>query len=173
MRVCRLIFFSGFGFKDESGLFGEFLPECDFCVAGFSLGAIRAFEFVVSAAERIDRLILLSPAFFENKDDRFRRLQTMAFARDRSAYMERFYALCGGVDPRWRDPDPPLDDLRLLLNFAWDKAALKNIGRIGVDVIIGGKDNIIDSPAAMEFFVECGFNVKYIKQANHLLISED
>jgi len=44
-----------------------YLLNSDYCVAGFSCGAQQAFEYVYHSKKRIDRLILLSPAFFQRE----------------------------------------------------------------------------------------------------------
>ena len=72
-------YFSGFCFFDEAELFDEYLIRNDFTVCGFSYGAIKAFEEVLSSQNRVDRLQLFSPAFFQNFDDKFKRTQLMYF----------------------------------------------------------------------------------------------
>jgi len=62
-----VIYFNGFSLAKEENLFEDFLLGSEFCVAGFSYGAQKAFEYVYKSSERVDRLILLSPAFFQTK----------------------------------------------------------------------------------------------------------
>ena len=52
-------------------LYEVITTESAYCVAGFSYGAQQAFEYVYHATERIDRLILLSPAFFQTQKPSF------------------------------------------------------------------------------------------------------
>ncbi len=49
-------YFSGFSLNGEQELFRDFLVDGEFTVAGFSYGAIRAFEYALDAIERVDRL---------------------------------------------------------------------------------------------------------------------
>ena len=60
-------YFNGFSLQNEEELFSEYLLQSELCVAGFSYGAQKAFEYVYKSKERIDRLILLSPAFFQTQ----------------------------------------------------------------------------------------------------------
>ena len=57
-------FYSGFGFWNEKELFKEYLEEGEFVVAGFSYGAQKALIDAVHTSKRVDKLQLLSPAFF-------------------------------------------------------------------------------------------------------------
>jgi len=68
-------FFSGFCFQNEKDIFKDYIEEGDFKVAGFSYGAIKAFEYVLNSKERIDKLQLFSPAFFQSKSEKFKKLQ--------------------------------------------------------------------------------------------------
>ena len=70
-----MIYFNGFSLSDEVNLFTEYIDEGENCVCGFSFGAQKAFEYVYTSNERIDRLILLSPAFFQTQKDSFVRTQ--------------------------------------------------------------------------------------------------
>ncbi|WP_238593468.1 hypothetical protein [Sulfurospirillum diekertiae] len=75
-------FFSGFCLANEQELFSSYLNQSDFTVAGFSYGAIKAFEYTLTCKERIDTLQLFSPAFFEDKDAKFKKLQTLSFSKN-------------------------------------------------------------------------------------------
>ena len=167
----HLIFFSGFGFTNEQTLFEKYLPRnaSDTTIAGFSLGAIRAFMQLENSKKRVDRLLLLSPAFFQDKDDAFKRLQLQSFVKNPQQYMDIFYRQCGNCSDVFHSNDYNKNDLELLLNFQWDKIALIRYRNIKIDIILGGKDNIISAQNAMEFFGSCGANITYIKNANHLL----
>ena len=83
-------FFSGFCFKNESKLFDEYLERNDFTISGFSYGAIKAFEKAINCETRIDKLQLLSPAFFQNKDEKFKKMQLMFFKKDEEQYIKNF-----------------------------------------------------------------------------------
>ena len=61
-------FFSGFSLQNDEKFFREFIQESDFCVCGFSYGAIKAFEYtqqLLEEGKRVDTLQLFSPAFFK------------------------------------------------------------------------------------------------------------
>ena len=51
-----MTYFSGFCLHDEEALFERFLMRNDFCVAGFSYGAIKALNYALTSQKRIDTL---------------------------------------------------------------------------------------------------------------------
>jgi len=168
-----LKFFSGFKFRDDASLFGEFLSKSQFNVAGFSYGAILAFEFVLNSKERVDTLQLFSPAFFQDRDKKFIRTQLLHFKRDERLYTENF--LKNAFFPK----DVPSDfvvgngtysDLERLLRFVWSEEDLNSIVKRGVkiEIFLGEKDKIINSEEAWRFFKMFG-TVCYIKGVGHTL----
>ncbi|MDR2152747.1 MAG: pimelyl-ACP methyl ester esterase BioV [Helicobacteraceae bacterium] len=170
-----MTFFSGFGFANEAELFADYLPSgaSAHCVAGFSLGAIKAFQCAIASDFRIDRLILLSPAFFQDKDRKFARLQLINYARDGASYMRNFYAACGKFNAKYIDPNPQADDLRKSLNHQWSLDMFDSLKNLQIEIYLGGKDNIINSEKAAEFFSKTHAQTTYIKNANHLLQIEE
>jgi predicted esterase len=84
-----MIYFSGFCFQNEQILFENFLLKNDFTVAGFSYGAIRAFEYALKNRHRIDTLQLFSPAFFQDKSESFKKLQLLAFQKNNNKLILR------------------------------------------------------------------------------------
>ncbi len=70
-------YFSGFSLENEEELFSEYFLNNDFTVAGFSFGAQRAFDYVINTNDRVDLLQLFSPAFFQDKDTKYKRMQVM------------------------------------------------------------------------------------------------
>ena len=168
-----LKYFNGFSLCKEEGLFTEYLIESDLCVAGFSYGAQQALEYVLQSKERVDRLILLSPAFFQTQKASFIRAQLRYFDADRDAYVSQFLKnvaypsnitlndhLCVGSR----------EALESLLTYVWDAEKIRRIQERGtvVEVFLGGKDKIIDAAAAYGFF--SSYSVTYfIKDAGHLL----
>ena len=60
-----MLYFNGFSLQNEEEHFKAYLSDNDLTIAGFSYGAQKAFEYAYHSKERIDRLILLSPAFFQ------------------------------------------------------------------------------------------------------------
>ena len=77
-------FYSGFSLKNEAHFFDAFIKKSDYTIAGFSYGAISALNATLNAVhslERVDTLQLFSPAFFQTKNEKFKRLQTMAYKK--------------------------------------------------------------------------------------------
>ncbi len=168
-------FFSGFSLKNEEYLFQNYLQKSDFCVAGFSYGAIKAYRFVeekLQKAQRVDTLQLLSPAFFQNRDMKFKRLQLMAYKRDKARYLENFLASCFAPYGAKivEHSQTRVEELEELLYYEWSLEALKKIVSAGVkvEIYLGGRDAIIDAKSAEAFFREVG-TTTYIKEANHFL----
>ena len=83
-------YFSGFCLENESELFKKFTCSGDFCVVGFSYGAQNALEYTSTCKKRIDKLQLISPAFFMDKSEKFKKLQIIAFRRDSDLYCKNF-----------------------------------------------------------------------------------
>ena len=175
-----MIFFSGFSIKDESHLFEPFIKQSDFTVCGFSYGAIKAFEYVQQQLDnhkRIDTLQLFSPAFFQNKDAKFKRLQMMGYKKDKQRYLKAFVESCFAPYEKQNitiNENDTEADLQKLLGYEWDLAQLQQLSQAGVDieVYLGGEDRVIDTSSAFAFFTQVA-SVTLIKQANHFLQGED
>ena len=75
-------FYSGFSLSNDKQLFEPYLKESEFCVAGFSYGAIKAFNDTLNSKTRVDTLQLFSPAFFQDKNEKFKRMQMMYINKD-------------------------------------------------------------------------------------------
>ena len=170
-----MTFFSGFCFHNEEALFEPYLLQNDFTVAGFSYGAIKAFEYVLTCKDRIDTLQLFSPAFFQHKDAKFKKLQTLSFTKNRALYTQNFmqnttYPLA--FDATLYTCQGTLEELNELLYFEWDTAKLQALVDKGVkiEVFLGEKDAIIDSFTCKDFFVPYA-TVYYFKNTGHLLQS--
>lgn len=173
MKISKR-FFSGFCFSNEQELFSEYLIQNDFTVSGFSFGAIKAFEEVYASNERVDRLQLFSPAFFQIQDEKFKRMQLMYFKKDAKAYCETF--LKNTVFPN-KNLDiekyfslGTAEQLDELLNYVWDKDKLQELVNRGVkiEVYLGEKDKIVDSLKSKEFFINYS-TTYYIKNKGHIL----
>ena len=166
-------YFSGFCFVDESELFDEYLEKSEFVVCGFSYGAIKAFEEVLNSNQRVDKLQLFSPAFFQTFDDKFKRMQLMYFKKDADAYCKNF--LQNVASPTTQDISKyfnlgTVQELEELLNYEWSKEKLQKLVENGtkIEVFLGGVDKIIDAQKAKEFFKDFA-TVYYIKEKGHLL----
>jgi len=168
-------FFSGFSLKNEQDFFKEFSDKSEYTISGFSYGAIKAFEYVkeeLKKGNRIDRLQLYSPAFFQTKSSKFKRVQTIAFSKDKGLYIENFLKSCfmphsvKSVEKKVGT----LEELKQLLEFEWslpDILELHNKG-VKIEVYLGSEDIVIDALGAREFFLQVS-TVTYIKNANHFL----
>ena len=166
-------YFSGFCFENESELFKNLLIKSNFCIAGFSYGAIKAFEEVYSSKNRVDTLQLFSPAFFQDRDEKFRRLQLMAFKKDKQNYLKNFYQ--NVLYPlkidisRYKKQDT-LEELKELLDYKWDKEKLDIITKRGtkIEIYLGKLDKIINIEAAKEFFKPFA-TVYYFNHFGHII----
>ncbi len=166
-------FFSGFCLANEQELFSPYLNQSDFTVAGFSYGAIKAFEYTFTCKERIDTLQLFSPAFFQDKDAKFKKLQTLSFSKNSDLYTQNFMQNC--VYPSAFDMQPflkqgRLEELNELLHYTWNEEHLRALKERGVniEVYVGECDTIINSISVKDFFVPYA-SVYYLKRVGHIL----
>lgn len=166
-------FFSGFSLQNEESLFDEYRIVNDFTIAGFSYGAIKAFEYVLQSSNRIDTLQLFSPAFFQDKDEKYKRMQVMFFKKDETKYCNNFIQNvafpCKDDLKEFFNKGTSLE-LETLLNYVWDEKKLQEIKEknINIEVYLGSEDKIIDSLKAKEFFKKFA-TVYYIKKCGHIL----
>ena len=170
-------FYSGFSLKGEEYLFGSYINRSAYSVCGFSYGAIKAFSFTLEQLEkgvRIDTLQLFSPAFFQTRDAKFKRLQLMSYKKNKDAYMQQFIAGCFAPYEKKiiSHCDTSVEELQELLEYTWDEERLLELQSRGVkiEVYLGGKDKIVDVKNAREFFLNVA-TVTYVKEANHFLQS--
>ncbi len=166
-------FFNGFSLKGEDSFFEEFISKSDYCVAGFSKGAIEAFEYTLKTQNRVDTLQLFSPAFFQNEDKSFKRAQLHYFKKDKKSYIDNFLknvSYPSKIDLTEFFNEESIKELEKLLNFIWKKSDLEKLKKSGVEieVFLGGRDKIIDSSAARDFFKPFA-TVYFIKEGGHLL----
>lgn len=172
MKICNN-FFSGFCFSNECELFLDYLEEGEFIISGFSYGAIKAFKTILSSDKRVDKLQLFSPAFFQNKDEKFKRMQLIYFEKNEEPYIKAFlgnvnFAFKKDVSKYYKKGT--IEELEELLYFVWQKDDLQKLVDKGVkiEVFLGEKDKIINSLEAKEFFKEFA-TVYYFKEKGHLL----
>ena len=168
-------FYSGFSLKNEEYLFFDYIKKSEYTICGFSYGSIKALEAAKKAlkdGQRVDTLQLLSPAFFQSKDEKFKRLQLMSYKKSEELYMRQFISSCFAP---WQKKivehtNTTLDDLRELLEYEWCLEELQEVVKKGVkiEVYLGGQDKIIDVNAAKELFLQVA-TITYIKDANHFL----
>jgi surfactin synthase thioesterase subunit len=151
-------FYSGFSLDNDAVLFEAYLSKSEYVVAGFSYGAIKAVEHALESSTRIDTVQLFSPAFFQNKPDKFKRLQMMGFKKDSQAYLDNFFRSCflpAKVDERVDLMPGSAEELEELLYYDWSEQDLKALCDRGVniEVYVGSEDKIIDAEAAKTFFL--------------------
>jgi pimeloyl-ACP methyl ester carboxylesterase len=165
-------YFNGFSLEGESKLFDDLLLSSDSCVVGFSFGAQKAFEYVYENLKRVDRLILLSPAFFQTQKSSFIRTQLRYFEAGQSDYVDNF--LSNVSSPSSFNLAEYLkvgskEELEALLTYVWDEDKIQTILNRGtvIEVFFGAIDKIVDTHEANKFF---SMTTNYIlKDAGHLL----
>lgn len=169
-------FFSGFSLANDASFFDAFLTKNDYAIAGFSYGAIKAAEQVAASHTRVDLLQLFSPAFFQNRPEKFKRLQLMAFKKDAPAYLRQFRENCFAPhgELEVEEGEATAEGLETLLYYEWEPELLHKIMAKGtrIEVYLGEEDKIIDANAAREFFLPYA-TVFTIKHANHFLKDSD
>lgn len=166
------MYFSGFSLKNEQKLFTEYIEKSDFVVSGFSYGAIQALKYVLSTNQRVDKLQLFSPAYFNDKDKKYKRMQLMYFKKDPSTYCNNFLQNAGfsqGLQTRYFQMGT-FEELEELLNYDWTSEKLEKVleKSIIIEVFLGSEDQIIDSQEALDFFRKFS-EVYYIKNKGHIL----
>ena len=167
-----MVYYSGFSLKDDSSFFEKYLKQSDYNVAGFSYGAIKAFEYILTCKERIDTLQLFSPAFFQTKPQTFKRAQMMAYKKYKEKYLSQFIQGCFEPNELKKTShiSTKVSELEELLHYEWDSEKLKEIASCGVqiEVYLGSEDKIIDVAGAKEFFLPYA-TTYVINGANHFL----
>ena len=166
-------YFNGFSLSNEAVLFEPYLVDSDYCVAGFSYGAQQAFEYVYRCKERIDRLILLSPAFFQTQKPSFIRAQLRYFEAGQEEYVNQFLANVSYPSDlelsRYLEVGTTAE-LEALLSYKWDETKIQEVLKRGttIEVFFGEEDKIIDTQQAFKFFKPLT-TTYLIKQVGHLL----
>jgi len=168
-----LKFFSGFSLHNEATLFADFIPPYDTVAAGFSYGAQQALEYALQSEKRIDRLILLSPAFFQTQKPSFIRAQLRYFDTDKENYIRRFLenvAYPCAYDLSSFLKEGSKEELEALLRYRWSLEKIDKLKAKGVtvEVFLGDQDKIIDANAAYDFF-RTHTVVYTLKGCGHLL----
>ena len=166
------MYFSGFSLTNESELFDDYIKKDNLTVSGFSYGAIKAFEYALNTNSRVDKLQLFSPAFFNDKDIKYKRMQLMFFKKNSQEYCKNFLNNCGfthELSSKYFSLGK-FDELEELLYYIWDENKLKIIQEKGIEleVYLGSDDKIIDSNKALEFFKKYA-DIYYVKNKGHIL----
>jgi len=173
VKRSYVIYFNGFSLQGEEALFADYTLDSEVVVAGFSYGAQEAFEYVYTSDKRIDRLLLFSPAFFQNQKTSFVRTQLRYFDSDKESYVKQF--LENVSYPSTLDLAPYLnvgskEQLQALLTYNWDKNKIQEVldRNVSIEVFLGEKDKIIDSKETLAFFAELT-TTYYHKDVGHIL----
>ena len=158
---------------DDIEKIDEYLKKSKYSVSGFSLGAERAFEYVLNSTDRIDTLQLFSPAFFQENSEKFKRLQTISYQKNQEAYEKQFLeniAYPSTYKMQQFFKKDSVDSLQKLLEFKWDVSQLEELKNRGtkIEVYLGGEDKIINSKKAYDFFKNYA-TVYFIKEGGHIL----
>lgn len=168
-------YFGGFGFSDDMALFDEIIKSynlgLDYNILGFSYGAQKALSYALESKDRVEHLILFSPAFFNDKNEDFKRGQILAFKKNQKLYMRAFLNNIGfSTSLESYLKAPAIDELESLLNYRFDEDSMLKMVEKGIklSVFLGGRDRIIDVESAASFFSKYGV-VYLFKEANHLL----
>lgn len=171
----KRLYFSGFCLDNEKELFKEYLEESDFTISGFSYGAIKALNKVkslITQGKRVDKLQLISPAFFNDKDEKYKRLQMIFFQKDNDLYCKNFLKNCGFDQQLWKKyfSKGTSEELEELLYFKWKNEDLQYLVDKGVliEVFVGMDDKIINSNSAVVFFKQFA-DIYSIKNKGHIL----
>ena len=171
-----MIFFSGFSLKNEEELFFDYLGDIKdnvYTVVGFSYGAIKALEFVANSSKRIDRLTLISPAWFCNKSKSFIKAQLLYYKKDTDKYIKTFLkntAYPANIELSRYTTHTTLSDLERLLTYSWSSELFEicKDKNIIIETYLGGKDKIIDAYKAFEFFRQHSKSYLF-KDVGHIL----
>ena len=166
-------YFNGFSLKNEEQFFKAQLVKGSYVVAGFSFGAQKAFEYAYQSDQRIDRLILLSPAFFQNHKKSFIKTQLRYFKADQTSYTEQFLknvAYPSTISLNDYLAKGVYEELEELLTYTWDVEKIKELLQRGItiEVFMGEEDKIVEVSKSFEFFSEF-VHVYLIKDVGHLL----
>ena len=170
------MYYNGFALQNEAHFFDTIIDESRYALSGFSYGAIKAFQQAQRSPKRIDTLQLISPAFFQSRDEKYKRLQLMGYKKSAAGYVNRFIENCFApyLPQKVEVAEHNYGGLEELLRYEWHEDALKAVREKGVriEVYLGSDDNITDVEAAYAFFVPFA-TVHLFKGANHFLQGEE
>lgn len=170
------MYYNGFALREEAHFFDPFLADGPYACSGFSYGSIKAFKATLKSGKRTDTLQLFSPAFFQSKNEKFKRLQRMGYQKESAAYIANFIENCF-LPHAMQDvhfAEHRYEELDELLSYEWKSDELRSVIARGtkIEVYLGSEDKITDVEAAYAFFVPFA-TVYLIKGANHFLQGEE
>lgn len=166
-------FYSGFCLQNEEELFRPYLKNSIYTVAGFSRGAIYALEFALQSDVRIDTLQLISPAFFMDQDEAYKKAQLHYFKKNPQLYMRQFLkniAYPHSIDLSSYTEMEDTEALAYLLYYQWKEEDLQRLRQKGIflEIYLGERDKIINSLNAKKFFQPYA-EIYFIKEGGHIL----
>jgi len=171
-------YFSGFCLDQESELFETLYQSNDYTVVGFSHGAQKALEYSCNSTDRIDKLILISPAYFNLVKPSFVKAQEFHYTANKNLYMKNFYdnvayPLDSNILQKYIK-DGNKDELSELLRYKWDTNKLTELQEKGIiiEVFMGQKDKIVNTQDSLRFFENIVNSVFVFKDYGHLLVGE-
>jgi hypothetical protein len=169
------MYFNGFALQDEAHFFDDIIDNGQYVISGFSYGAIKAFKEALNSTTRVDKLQLFSPAFFQSKSSKFKRLQLMGYQKSSEAYLEKFTENCflPYDTQEVAYAKHTAAELEELLTYEWSEKELQRLIDRGtsIEVYLGGLDKISDVGPAYAFFKPFA-TVTLVKKANHFLQGE-
>jgi len=150
-------YFSGFSLQSEADFFSDYLIDSEYAVAGFSYGAQKALEYAYHSQSRIDRLILISPAFFQYHKKSFIKTQLRYFKADEESYKKAFLqnvAYPSLVQLEDYLTEGSYEELEALLTYIWEEEKIATLLKRGIkiEVFMGEADKIVDAQKSFEFF---------------------
>ena len=168
-----MVYFNGFSLKGEEQFFSDEIVDTVQSVVGFSYGAQKAFEYALQSQKRIDRLILISPAFFQNHKKSFIQRQLRAFKQDKEAYKKIFLenvAYPSKLSLEAFVTQGSYEELEALLSYVWEEEKFQTLINRGIkiEVFMGGADKIVNAQKSFEFFSKL-VPVYFYKESGHLL----
>ena len=167
-----MIYFGGFGLKNDSFFFQKLISQDCCCVYGCSYGAIKAIEYVLGTKKKVDKLVLFSPAFFNDKNEKFKKLQLISFKKNKKQYIKNFLQACAYPYEKNLDSflgNPTIKELKELLYYSWEQEKLQSLKQknITLEVHLGAKDKIINPNKTFDFFKDFS-TIYFYKNGGHL-----
>jgi predicted alpha/beta hydrolase family esterase len=165
-------YFSGFSLLNEEVLLKDYIDSGEYSVVGFSYGAIKAVEYAINCNIRVDTITLISPAFFQSHDEKFKRVQLLHYKKDKDKYIENFLqnvAYPSSIDLSEFSKDGKHEELEELLNYKWDIDMLSKLSsRSNIRVFLGKEDKIIDGDTSAKFWQSFA-DVYILNNKGHIL----
>lgn len=168
-------YFGDFCFSDDVALFSHIINSYnlvgEYNIFGFGCGAQKAVSYALESKKRIERLVLFSPMFLNDKSMDFKRQQILFFSKNTTLYMKLFLENIGFTkELESYLQSPRVEDLKAGLEYQFSLDILDRIISKGIliNVFFGWRDSIVDIDSASAFFAKNAI-VYLLKERNHLL----